>query len=232
MVDIFESAKGLIPTRGEGISGASIVNLVSMVVMLIILLVVLGIVVYFVYRRTRFNKRIIIFEKIGARYEPTKRDRATEVKIGTAGDTIFYTQKTKKYLPNPSIQTGRRTYWYAIREDGEWINVGMEDIDFAMRQVKARFLDKEMRYARTQIQRGLKERYDKQSFWERYGVLVMNIIYIMVLGVMMWLLFDKWVELAQVTNAGVETAGRVLEKVEKLMVAIENLCGGSGIRPA
>ena len=68
----------------------------------------------------KYNKKIVIFEKINGRFEPTRKDRAMELKFGRAGDTVFYLAKNRKYLPVPVIQTGRRKYWFAIREDGEW----------------------------------------------------------------------------------------------------------------
>ncbi len=190
-----------------------------------------GGVVGFIYLyRRKFNKKIVIFEKINGVFQPTRSDRASEVKLSTSGDTIFYLKKHKKYIPNPSIQTGIRTYWFFIREDDEWINFGLEDLDLLSKKVGARFLDKEMRFARTQIQKGLKERYDKPSFWQQYGLLLFSIAYIVIIGIMTWLLFDKWIELAGTTNAGVETAAKVMEKIDQTMGSLANLCSGSGLK--
>ena len=90
-----------------------------------------------------------------------------------------------------------------------------------------------MRYARTQIQKGLKDRYDKPGFWQQYGLLLFSIGYIVIIGVMTWLLFDKWIDLASVTNAGVEASGKVMEKADGIILKLSNICtGGSGIVPA
>ena len=232
MADITDTAGGIVSgmiPKAQSI-GSGFIGMMAWLIALITTIAILGIVIFFIFRRLKFNKKILIFEKINGVFQPTRGDRCAEVKLSTSGDTIFYCLKHKKYLPNPSIQTGRRIFWYFIREDGEWINFSLKDLDEESKKVGARFLDKEMRYARTQIQKGLKERYDKPSFWQQYGVLVMNIVWIAMIGIMTFLLFDKWIDLASTTNAGVETAGRVLEKVEQVLANLDNICSGSGVR--
>jgi len=221
--------KGFVPKIG--IFGSSAIGYIAWVIIIVLIAIVFGIGIFFFIRSKKFDKKIIIFEDINGRFEPTKNDRATEVKLSTGGDTIFYLLKHKKYIPTPSLQTGRKIYWYFIRQDGEWINFGLEDLNESSRSIGAKFLDKEMRYARTQIQRGLKERYDKPGFWQQYGMIIFNITYMVLLGVMIWLLFDKWLDLASVTNKGVETAGIVMEKVDSILGGLDNICsGGSGIK--
>src|SRR3990167_4238345 len=143
-------ATGLIPKLSTGFN-----YLTYLIIIVLIMLVVGSIIVFMVYRM-RFKYKIIIFEEINGNFEPSRTDKACEIKLSTAGDTLFYLSKHKKYLPNPSIQTGRRIFWYFVRSDDEWINFGLENFNEQSRKVGARFLDKEMRYARTQIQKGLK----------------------------------------------------------------------------
>lgn len=219
--------RGFIPSA-KGF-GTGFVSIIAWVILAIVFLVIIGLVSFFVVKRLKFNKKIIVFEKIAGRWEPTKNDRAMEVKLSTGGDTIFYLSKSKKYLPNPSKQMGRRVYWYFIRQDGEWINFELGDLDEASRSVGAKFLDKEMRFARTQIQRGLKERYDAPGFWKQYGLLIMSIAYIAIIGVMAWLLFDKFLDVSQNINAGIAAVPTVLDKLNQVLGAMENVCsGGAG----
>lgn len=210
--------------------GGGFVNMFAWFILLLVTLIFFGVLFFILMRLIRFNKKIIIFEKIDGVFKATRKDRASEIKFSTGGDTITYCLRHKKYLPNPTIQTGSRTFWYFIRSDGEWINFGLDDLDQQAKKAGARFLAKEARFARTQIQKGLKERYDKPSFWEKHGIMIMNIIWIAMIGSMTFLLFDKWIDLAGVTNAGVETAGVVLEKTEQIMGSLDNICSGSGIR--
>lgn len=207
------------------------VNFIAWLILLGVFILIAGVALFFFLQYRKFNIRIIIFEKIGGRYENTGRDRGAIMKFGKGGDTILFLLRRKKYLPTPSLQSGRRTYWYVIREDGEWINFELGDIDLQMKNAGVSYLDKEMRYARTQIQKGLKERYEQGGFWKQYGTLIASLGFIAILGIMTFLLFDKWIDLANTTNIGVETAGRVLEQAERILSAIDNIqSGGSGLR--
>jgi len=208
-------------------------NIITWVIILIIFIGIGGVAAYMIIKRLKFKHKIVIFEKLGGRFEPTAKDRAMELKLSKSGDTIFYLSKRKKYLPTPRLQTGKRTFWYFIREDGEWINFSPGDFDEQSRELGAKFLDYEMRYARTQIDRGLKERYDQPGFWKQYGLLVFSIAFIVIIGVMVWLLFDKWIALAATTNEAVETAGIVLDRTDQILSSLDNICsGGSGYVPS
>ncbi len=223
-------AKGFFPSFAGG-KGA-IMSWGLWVIGFILTVVIIIVGVWLFIRTRKFNKTIFIYEKIDGKFRKTGKDKAMEVAFSTAGDTVFYLKRRKKYIPNPSLQSGSREYWYFIRRDGEWINFELGDLDEQARKAGAHFLDKEVRFARTQIVKGLKERYDKPGFWKQYGLLVFSIAFIVVIGVMTFLLFDKWVDLARTTVAAVDTAGEVMDKVSKVMGSLDNICAGSGMRPA
>ncbi len=188
-----------------------------------------GIITYFVIKHYKFKSKIIIFKKIGGRWEDSKRDRAMEVRFGLGGDKLFYLQKLRKYIPIPEIQTGRNTYWLFQRRDGELINFEMEDLDEASKKMGAKFLDKEMRFSRVSLQSHWKERYDKPKFWEKYGTLVINIILIVIIMVFVFLILDKHLSSVSQLNAMLETATELQEVNKQVLGALENVCTSSGI---
>ena len=112
-----------------GITGGGIINVFAFIFIGILIAIVAVGVTIIIVLKLKFNKKIIIFEKINGRFEPTRKDRGMIQNLKGTGDTILYLKKFKKYLPTPELQTGRNTYWFAIREDGEWFNIGIEDID-------------------------------------------------------------------------------------------------------
>lgn len=230
MADAIDTTKDIVSGFIPKISGASFVNAFAWFIILILVLIVCGITIFFVIRWSKFNKKLVIFEKIGGRWLPTRKDRAGEIKFSTAGDTIFYALKHRKYLPNPTFQMGKRVYWMAIRKDGEWINFELKDLDEEAGKAGARFLDREARFARTQVQKGLRERYDKPSFWGQYGMLIMNMAWISMIGVFTFLIFDKWIDLVGATNAGVSQAGVVMDKVAEVLGKLDNVCASSGMK--
>ena len=223
-------------TEGVGIPDTSLLMTTLTYFIILLIITVISIVVAFVLiRKLQYKKKIIIFEKVNNQYEPTMRDRARELKIGQSGDIVLYLRKNKKYLPIPNIQTGRNTFWYAIREDGEWANIGVKDIDFSMRLVNARFLDKEMRHARTHLQGIVKDRYNKKNILLEYAPVIAFAILIIIFGIIVYLWFDKMIELNNATQVGTQKTLEQIESVLELLrgnlIAIDNLKGDSGIKP-
>lgn len=161
-----------------------------------------GVIVYFVIRNKKFNKFVVVFEKVGSGWEVVLRTRAMLKKFGRAGDQVLLLQKGKKILPRPEIQVGRNNYWYSKREDGEWINIGLGDIDEKFREVNANFLHPEVRYQRTSIEEGMiKERYENESWWKKNWPMVAGIGVIAILCIFMFLITLKQLDVAK-TNQG------------------------------
>ncbi len=193
-------------------------------------MIITGGIVFYIIIKKMYYKQLVIFEKVGGNIQVTKKDTARDIRLGEAGDYILHTRRFKKFLPSPTIQTGINTFWYYIREDGEWINFGLEDIDAVMRKAKAHFLDKEMRYARTAMQKNLKDRLLKITFWDKYGAMLMWTMYIAIVGIMTYLLFDKWIELSSEVARMVDTSAEVMELARDVLQNVDNIkSGGSGI---
>jgi hypothetical protein len=210
--------------------GLGAVDIIAYIIVSIIVLalVTTGIIMFILNKK--YNKIITIFEKVGGEFVPIGKDRGMEVRYSNAGDTITYLRKRKRYIPNPQIQTGKRQYWFYVRSDDELINFGLSDLNKEGEKAGAFFLDKEMRYSRTQIQKGLKDRYESPSIWAKYGIYIISFSYVALIGVMVWLLFDKWVDLAQATAGAVDTAAVVLDRIDQILGSMDNICtGGSGI---
>ena len=225
---LLDQAADYIPNIGNKISLA--VTLVTWLILLVVFTLVAIVVGFIIINKLKYKYNIVIFEKIGNRYEITTRDKAKRIVFGEAGDSVFYCRKRKKYLPLPSIQTGRRTYWFAIRDDDEWINIGIEDVNEKSKTMGIKFVDRDMKYARVAMQRNVKERFgDRKTFLQQYGGLIAYTGLIAVIGIMVWLLFDKFIDISANINAAIETANKVLDRTEKILAAQDNIAsGGSG----
>lgn len=225
---IGEDVAGYLPS----ISGASFVGTILYILIFFVIAAAAAAGIYFYLMSKKFNKTIYIYEKIGGKWELARRDKAMERPVGTGGDIVFYLRNHKKYLPRPVLQTGRRIYWYAIREDGEWINFGLEDIDLTMREAGIKYLDEEMRYARASLQKSFRDRYDKKGFWAQYGGVMSFTALLLIFGVMSFLMFDKFVEVAATINGAIESVPAVLEETRQVLSALDNVCASSGVRAA
>ena len=222
MASFQETLSQAIPQSTMG----SLMGAIGIFFVILLIAVLAGVLGYFIIQRKRYNKKIIIFEKINGRWQPSRKDTAMEIKVGDNNDTAFYLRKHKKHLPTPRLQMGNRVYWICIREDGEWINFDLKDIDQQSREAGAKFLDKEVRYATSGLRKLLKERFEKKSIWAQYGIMIASVGFIVILGIMVYLLFDKWIDLANTTNNGVKQAGEVIKLAKEVLVAVDNVNSG------
>ena len=230
MADPLSQLSGFIPSGTSlATGGMTMFKVLTYFFLFLVLVVGLGIGLWVWLSSLKFNKRIIIFEKINGRMEQTGSDKAMEVKYGSTGDYVIYLKKRKKYLAPPTIQMGKKTYWYAIREDGEWFNIGMEDIDVAMRQAKAKFLHTEARAFRTAFQQNLKNRLQEQKFMEKYGAMIFNIIGWAIIGLIMWFMADKLVSFLDKFSPLMDAQTKLMATNQQVLQGLDKVCSNSGM---
>ncbi len=205
------------------VSGDSIVSILMYGGIGLIVLVGLVFGCYIFYDKMRYNKTIVVFKKINGTPVPVGQDKARFERIGIAGDYWLRTKKSKKILPRPRIESGVNTFWYFEREDGEWINFNLKDIDEQMKKAGAYFTDEDMRLQRLGIEKNLKDRFVKEGLWAKYGNTIMSIIFLLIITVCLVVLFQNmsgaW--------AGIDSAS---SSIKDMALAIKdmNLCKGGG----
>ena len=197
------------------------------------LIIVGGAVAYWTYsyiQKKKFNKKIILWQDVNGHPKIVSRDVACQQKVGTGGDIVFFCKKNKKTLPYPSIQTGDNTYWFYIRADNEWVNIGMEDIDLHMRQANVSWNDNELKYARASLQSINRDRFEeKPSFWSKYGSTIMNIVFIVIVSIALVFVASKLATLVGTINQGQVTWKEILDKMNVMLSNMDNICVKSGV---
>lgn len=164
----------------------------AFIFLIIILVVVLVTVsIFWLLNHIKYNQKAIVFRKIGNQTIPAFTDKAIIERVGMGGDYWFRTKNSKKVLPRPKIQMAKNTYWLFERSDGEWINFSLEDLDEQMKKAKAVYVDEDMRLQRLGIQKNLDLRFKKVTFWERYGGMIVTIIYLLIVTICLVMLFNK-----------------------------------------
>jgi len=217
-----------IPDLGINVGG--VVSGVTWLILIGIIAVVVATTTFVVVWNLKFNRKIIIFENLaGQGYVPVGKDRAMRVKIGEDGLEVLYLRKRKVYKSSQGKKIGKNTYWFAVGSDGYWRNFTLADMDNNLKEMDVEFTDKDMRAFHTGIRRGLKERYDKVGFWEKYGGLVAYVALIAITGIMMWLLFDKYIEVSQAVSGAVQSAGEVLDATKQILGAVDSVGTSGGL---
>ena len=215
------------------VTGQNAIILVIIMIIFVILAVGGGFFTWWIARRMLYNKKVIIFQKINGRFEPVKNLKARMMTIGKGGDEILHILKPNKYLPKPTIQIGRNTYWFFEREDGEWINFSTGDFDMDAREVGAKFLDKEMRYARTSLQSHVKERYNKGNWFKENWASLLSIIVIFLLLLFMFLIMGEITKSVERAGANADTWKNITASLDHILSKVDIIkSGGSGVIPA
>jgi len=169
--------------------------------------------IYYLIKFLRYNKKIVLFQRVSGQIMPTLTDKGMFQRIGNAGDFWMVTRQFKKVLPRPKIKMGKNTYWYFEREDGEWINFTIQDIDELMKEAKVYYVDEDMRLQRLGIYKNLEARFNKEGFWQKYGSYIMMGILGLIMVISVVILFkamtEHWDKMGQVSNAMLEMARAV-----------------------
>jgi len=196
------------PLQNIGIGSIGMVLLIFFLVLLVLGLIGVGIYVYF--QKKQLKHTIPLFRKVGNVPIKVATFKAKDVKIGMAGDKLWYVPKAKKWISPATIQSAPNEYTHYEREDGEWINIGYPDVDEESRKLKVKFVHQDMRSQRISIGNILETRFkDKKSWWEKYGHLVTHVIFYFVVCLALVVIFHQW-------STIVESTAQLLDKVEVL----------------
>jgi len=216
---------------GFGGTADTIVLLLTVLFVFFVVMSIIGAGVFIYIRRRMFNKTIVIFEDVANRgLEPVARDRARLLKIGKEGEQVLYLMKHKVYRVAYGYKMGRNEYWFAIGDDGYWYNFELGELNRELNSVGVTPTSVNMRYAYTSIGQAIKDRYDKPSFWERYGNLIISFMFIAIIGVFAFLIFREFSTIMGGANQALESSAKVMEQAERVLGAIDNLqsSGGTG----
>jgi len=225
---------------GSKMSGMGGILLVVAIVGVILGLI--GFLIYWSSVKKKFWIRIHVFRLIGNTPTRVAVYRAKEVPFGMAGDRLwkvatgFLMLKAIKWLPCGKIQTAPREFWYYIREDGEWINFSLDDLNDIQKKAGVRFVQEDMRLQRLATERLLEQRLMDKTFWEKWGTTVMLIIVFLVVAICMVIIFFQFSKIidkfAQVSGTNLETS-RILLRVFGENYLNQTASGGAtGLIPA
>lgn len=219
---------------GSGVgSGVASINWI-LIITLFIFFVIGAIAIYLFLTNKQYNRKIILFENIsGQGYQLVKRDRARLVKVGDGGEEILFLKKSKVYRTAYGKKMGKNTYWFAKGQDGYWYNIVLGDLDAKMGMLDIEPIDRDMRYMHVAIRKNIQERYRKANFMEKYGTIMMNGLFLIIMLVGIGVLFSKMGKVAEANALAMETGRVVMEKASEVLSGVSNVCnGGNGIIPA
>lgn len=171
-------------------------------------------IIWWLNRRS-YNQYIWVFGRVGGLPMLKLVDAGKFIAFGMAGDKLLQLKKTKKFLPVPQIQMGKNIYWFYEREDGEYINFSLTDIDKEQKEAGAYYVDTDMRMQRLGIEKNLRERLTKLSFFEKYGTAIAGVIFVIMVTVSLVVLFTQLKDVTASLDKTSDSIGAMASAVEK-----------------
>ncbi|MBT4175062.1 hypothetical protein HN865_03590 [Candidatus Woesearchaeota archaeon] len=227
MVEILGTDLGVqLPSLGGGL-GLGNINWV-LILSIFLFFVIGAIVIFILLDRKKFNKKVIVFENIsGQGYQQMGRDRARLVKIGDGGEEILFLKKAKVFRTAYGKKMGKNTYWFAKGQDGYWYNIVIGDLDAKMGMLDIEPIDRDMRYMHVAIRKNIQERYQKQNFMEKYGTIMMNGIFLLIMLIGIGILISKMASAMETLNLTMEASRLTIEQINQMLGGVDNICTGS-----
>jgi uncharacterized membrane protein len=174
-------------------------SIAMVIAIVVVILALVGALIYWNSIKKKYWIRIHVYRLIGNVPTRTAIFSAREVNFGMAGDKLWRVcsegwnkMKVIKWLPVGKIQTAPREFWYYIREDGEWINFQMNDLNKISREMGIKFVNEDMRLQRLATERLLEQRLLNKSFWEKWGTTIMMVIVFLVVAICMVIIFYQF----------------------------------------
>jgi len=200
---------------------------------LIFLLVgmIIAIATYFFSKNKSYNKHIHIFEEVNGIAIPSGTDKAREIQLPGTSMKVFLLKKRKYYLPRPSKQTGINHYWYFVRSDGEWINIGLKNLNEELTKLNISYDHTDMRIQNAALKKLVEKNYSKTSWLKEYAPYIAIGILILLLGVVFFLIIDKTGKVLGILGSGMEVNAELVETSKDLLESVNNICSGSGVIP-
>jgi NADH:ubiquinone oxidoreductase subunit 6 (subunit J) len=195
-------------------SGSLGTILLWVIVIMVLIGAITGFIVWWISKKS-WNKKVWIFVKVAGVPMLKLIDTGKLISFGMAGDKLMKLKTLKKWLPPPQIQMGKDIYWYYEREDGEFVNFSLEDLDERQRKAGAYFVDTDMRMQRLGIEKNLRDRMEKKSWLEKYGSVIAGAVFIIMVTVCLVVLFSKLKETSTSIDGMASNVGKLADAVEK-----------------
>lgn len=207
------------------------------ILMFFFLLIGVG-VTWYIMSILRWPIKVVIFEDDPIRNvsNDVGRDRARLVAFGKGGEEVYYLKRRKKYKVGYGHKMGVKKIGFCIGKDGYWYNVYIGGLDKKLRQLGIVPPNRDMRMAQAAMQKGIENRYDERTFFEKWGVTItigMLVLAILVQAGGQWINHREENKGAATELKVAETWEKVAEKLDQTLASLDNInTGGSGLRPA
>jgi len=161
----------------------------------LIIIVIFGLVGWIIYwqiTKKQYYIKIPLYKLVGNIPTRVGTYSCKIFPIGKAGDSLWFCKGIKKFIPPATLQSAPNEFWHWEREDGEWINFTMSDLDVIQKKAGAKYIHQDMRSQRIATNNILEQRLINKGFWEKYKDMIVHLIFYVVVMVCMIVIFWQW----------------------------------------
>jgi len=231
LTDEFGSLAGNIGIDTTGWLGG-VGNFIYLLITFFVVALLVGAILYYFLNKKQYTKKIQIFEEINGKPAPAGMDYAKEITIPDSSIRIFQLKNRNLFLPRPTIQTGKDNYWFFIRKDHEWVNVGLDNLNDKLNDLNVHYDHTDMRYANSSLKELIKSNYGEKNWLKEYAPYIAIGFLIVFLGITFYLIADQLGTVASSLSATVDANNKVLEATTRLLEVANGGQGVSGLKPS
>lgn len=214
------------------------------VVAIILVIAAIGYILWIYPKKRAFKKKVTAFEIVGTNFMPVIRDIAKVVKLGTGGFEVLYLKKTKVYRLAYGGRVGKDTYYFFILPDGYWYNgllsADMVQIDKNGGLIPVVATNPSVRSQYVALEKQIESLHlEKKGFMEKYGQWVFAISFVLISGVLLYLMFREFsTAMAGLANYNqqqtliLEKTANLLTNVQQLLSSTQGGTASNGLVPA
>jgi hypothetical protein len=180
---------------------------------------------YLIIQKKKYNKTIMIWRIVAGKPEWTDTTKAQFQRIGLAGD-YWVLCKNGKILSRPQFEQRKGIYFYHQGLDGELRNFRLENIDETLKEAKVVVLKEDMRLTRIAIEKNLKDRLQKPSWWQENKSFVTNMILVLIIMISVMYLLNKVGEIVKVLAPALDRTNELANRLANLCSNVPNLASG------
>ena len=206
---------------GINFSGGTFTTIIEWGIAILLLIGGLGFVYYYYKNKKNWNKKIEVNEIVGGYFIPTSHDVARVVKIGSGGFQVLNLKKNKTYKLAYGGKVGKNSYKMFVLNDGYWysgmLSANLKSIDDEKGLIQVVTTHPSMRSQYTALERMIELLHaDKQHFWDKWGGMIMSIVFVFVAGIFLWLNYQEFVKATANLSGAIAEIGKLIDKINIL----------------
>lgn len=220
-----------IPSGSSLLSGAGTLALVFF--FFIIIGGCIGAIFFVKTQKKKFNNIIKTYREVNGQLAETipDFDLASIVTIPNTSVQVFYLKRFKIYLPIGTRRMGMNKFYYAIRNNNEWVNFDLGSLEKVIAEKGLNYDAQDMRYGNANLKRIIDRSFKNEKWWQVYRNELGMAFLILMLGVVFFILIGQVNKGISAANSNTATWNSISDHLDKILSGLNNICSTSGARP-